>query len=682
MNTRYTMCPMNCHPTYCGMKVSVDETGEVHIISNRDHPESKGFLCQRGRNVHEIIDHPRRILHPLQRNSRESAWVQSNWDTIMERLGENLRRPERSAIWMGHGAVVSDVNRPLLFHFADTLGIKIWNPAVVCWGAGAYGLAATGVVETNTKEDVAANAEFILMWGWNVASQPTSAPFVVQAKKRGAQVTAVDCRRSEVQQIADEVLLVKPDSDAALALSMAHVIIREGYLNREFIKKHTVGFDEFAESIESYSPAWASKVTGLSERQIVELAKQYALSPASIIFMGASSMFKGQNGWLASRAIACLPALTGHVGKPGAGFGPRHRGFVKALDYAGLGPVPPSRESLPSHMENMLRVLQSGEIDTLFLFGTNFLSSFADARRVEAALTHVKCIVAHDIVMSRTMKQVADIVLPGTVWIEELGLKATDTYVYLMDKVREPVGQARSIADILSERLGNPQASFQTQKDVVNQLLKGLGKDITADSLRENGGKWPRQAESVGHSSLLFHTPSRKIEFASDLLESFGLARLPVPQFHRSHKTNQEERYPLSLRTGRSGTAFHSFYDEGRMLAKVYERERTPVLWLNTNDANARHIEDGMDVEIFNEKSSFQAKAFVSNSIIEGAVWIRDGWFGINHLTDGISPLPVTASEGLLPIQMPGGVKRIPGGQSSYVAKVDVRLSAPWTVMK
>lgn len=671
------MCPMNCHPTYCGMKVSKDDQNQITITSNPDHPESKGFLCQRGRNVHEINDHPSRLLVPQRRNNRSSEWIHTTWETVFGLLADKFKQPERIAVWMGHGAVVSDLNRPLLFHFAHTLGIRVWNPAVVCWAAGAYGLAATGIVETNTKEDVAANSDFILLWGWNPVSQPTTAPFIVEAKKRGAKVIAIDCRLSEAKQIADQMIMINPDSDAALALAMCHVMIRDGYINREFIEKNTIGFEEFTASVQSFTPEWASTITGVSANDIAELARQYALSPASVILMGASSMFKGQNGWYASRAIACLPALTGQVGKPGTGFGPRHRGFVKALDYAAITPHIPPKNEVSSHMEEIIKTLESGEIDTLFLFGTNLLSSFADAKRVEAALVNVHCIIAHDIVINQTMKKVADIVLPGTTWIEELGIKSTDTYVYLMDQIREPTGEARSISFILSDlasRLDQPDAApFQTQEEAINMLLKGLGSDITVTTLRENGGQWSRKAEPVGHSNLVFHTPSKKIEFVSDLLTTLGLPSLPIPQFDSNDTMKEKEPYPLILRTGRSGTAFHSFYDEGRMLSKVHQREPIAVVWVNTHDANARGIDDGVDVEIYNQKSVFPAKAYVSEAVVKGVLWMRDGWFGINHLTEEKSPIPPHASEGLLPIQMPGGRKQIPGGQSSYIAMVNVR---------
>ncbi len=202
-----------------------------------------------------------------------------------------------------------------------------------------------------------------------------------------------------------------------------------------------------------------------------------------MILMGGSSLFKGQSGWLISRAIACLPALTGHVGKPGTGFGPRHRGFVQARNYAGFPGAPPVAQHVSSHMEEMVRVLESGDIDTLFLFGTNFLSSFADAARVEAALSHVECVVAHDLVLNQTMQRVADIALPAAVWVEEVGLKATDTYVYLMDQIREPAGESRSVSAILStlaSRLRLPQAvPFASQEEGLNQMLQGIGPEVT-----------------------------------------------------------------------------------------------------------------------------------------------------------------------------------------------------------
>ncbi len=681
MQEQFTMCPMNCHPTYCGMTATVTDAGDINLSPNRNHPESKGFLCQRGHSVQEIINHSARLLRPLQRNDRKGEWQPRNWDPLMDDLAKRLARPERVAIWMGHGAVVSDLNRPLLFHFAHTFGITVWDPAVVCWAAGAFGLAATGIVETNTKEDMAQHAECILLWGWNVVSQPTTGPYLMEAKKRGATLVAIDCRQSETAKIADEVLLIHPDTDAALALAMAHVLVRDGYVNRDFVEHWTTGYEEFAQSLHGYSPAWAAQVTGVPEPRIVELARQYATSSAAMILMGGSSLFKGQSGWLISRAIACLPALTGHVGKPGTGFGSRHRGFVQARNYSGFPGALPVAQHVSSHMEEIVRVLESGDIDTLFLFGTNFLSSFADAARVETALSHVECVVAHDLVLNQTMQRVADIALPATVWVEEVGLKATDMYVYLMDQIREPAGEARSVSAILStlaSRLHLPQAvPFASQEEGLNQMLQGIGPEVTVNALRANGGQWSRQAEPVGHARLVFHTPSQKIEFASDLLESLGLPRLPVPQLASAPPPESRELYPLDLRTGRSGLAFHSFYDEGKMLSKLHQREPEPVVWIHTQDAMDRNIVDGADVEVYNEKSAFRAKAFVSSRIVPGAIWVRDGWFGINQLTDGSSPLSVQASEGLLPITMPGAYKRIPGGQATYRAMVNVRMRLP-----
>src|SRR5437763_9660270 len=103
-----------------------------------------------------------------------------------------------------------------------------------------------------------------------------------------------------------------------------HVIIGEGRHDRDFVSRHTVGFEALAEHVRRYSPAWAASVTGLAPERIIALARRYATTRPAMIVIGGSSMHKGANGWQGGRAIACLPALTGSFGVPGGGFGPRH----------------------------------------------------------------------------------------------------------------------------------------------------------------------------------------------------------------------------------------------------------------------------------------------------------------------------------------------------------------------
>ena len=121
---------------------------------------------------------------------------------------------------------------------------------MICWGLGAFGLGLTGILETNTKEDMGANSAMILLWGANLASQPNTARHLVAAKRRGAHVVTIDVRRTEAAAQSHETFVIRPGTDAALALGMMHVIVRERLYDAEFVARNTVGFDALATHVE------------------------------------------------------------------------------------------------------------------------------------------------------------------------------------------------------------------------------------------------------------------------------------------------------------------------------------------------------------------------------------------------------------------------------------------------
>jgi anaerobic selenocysteine-containing dehydrogenase len=420
-HTVTTMCPMNCHPTFCGMRVTVDGERVLAVEGDPENPDSRGFLCVRGRAAHEIRDNPRRLLTPMRRVGPRGSdqWEAISWDAAIDIIADAIGRTDRdrAGIWMGHGVSVTAVARPLIMRFAHLAGMQVWNPAMICWALGAYGLGLVGVLECNTKEDMAANSRTILMWGANLASQPTTAPHLVAARRRGARVIAIDCRRAEAARHADETLLIRPGTDAALALAMANVIIAEGLADQAFLDRHTVGHAEFAAHVADLTPEWAAPITGLDAAAIRDLARRYATETPAMIVLGGSSLFKHRHGWEAARAIACLPALTGQLGLPGAGFGPRHRGFTRGAGYAALEAADrrPPGSYVPSHMPSIARALEDGKLDVLLLLGTNMLSSFADTGAVERGLARTGLVVAMDIFSSETVRRAADLVLPGTI---------------------------------------------------------------------------------------------------------------------------------------------------------------------------------------------------------------------------------------------------------------------------
>src|SRR5689334_453531 len=206
--------------------------------------------------------------------------------------------PEASGLWAGHGGFTpgSTVTVQMMQRFANIYGWQNWHPAMICWGFGAFGVGLTGALKVNTKEDMAENSNMVVLWGANIASQPNTARCIVAARRRGARIVTIDVRRSEAAAQSDEVLLIRPGSDAALALAVMHVIIAEGLHDRAFVDAHTSGFAELSAHVTACTPAWAAAQTGLGADQIVAFARSYASTRPAMILIGGSSMHKGDNG--------------------------------------------------------------------------------------------------------------------------------------------------------------------------------------------------------------------------------------------------------------------------------------------------------------------------------------------------------------------------------------------------
>ncbi|HWA12121.1 MAG TPA: molybdopterin-dependent oxidoreductase [Burkholderiales bacterium] len=665
-----TMCPMNCHPTLCGMLAEVKEGRLVGVKGDESNPDSRGFLCIRGQASREVIDNPARLLHPLVRDRRSDPFRRASWDEAFERIVGGMDVPEAVGFWAGHGIFTTSygtrIGAQLLARFANFHGSHYWNPTMVCWGLGAFGLGLTGLLETNTKEDMGEHSALILLWAANLASQPNTARHVLAARRRGAHVVTIDVRRTQAAAKSDDVLIVRPGTDGALALAMAHVICGERLHDADFVARHTTGFDALAAHVKAFTPQWAAQVTGVAAERIVDLARRYAGTRPAMIVLGGSSMHKGANGWQAGRAIACLPALTGNVGVPGGGFGPRHG---SAAHGRGLGSIIESgrrqrRQPVPSQMPAVTEALRDGRIRTLFLMGTNMLSSYAGAGEVAQGLERTSLVVSHDLFLNDTARQYADIVLPGTAWLEELGCKMTHTHLYLMERALAPPGETRSLYAFikeLAERVGlegfHPWASEEAMVDAI--LDDPCTGHATVAALRAEGGIRALNVSHVANPTLEFETPSRKIEFVSEQARRLGLPALPACD---PGEAGAGTAHPLVLTQGRTMTHFHSFYNNGRELPTLARREAQPTLWISPEDAAARSLRDGAAIRIYNERGDLAARAHVTDKIPPGTVWMRDGWPGLNGLTDGAAVLPDEAVE----------LFGFSAGQATYDARVEV----------
>ena len=665
-----TMCPMNCHPTLCGMLVDVEDGRLVETRGDKENPDSRGFLCVRGQAAHEIIDNPQRLLYPMVRETRGTDdWRRVSWDEALERIVNGFRAVGREAVglWPGHGALANDygtfAHAELALRFGNMYGCQWWNPAMICWGLGGFGLGLTGTLEANTKEDMGKHSDLIILWGANIASQPNTGRHISAAKRRGAKVIAIDVRVSEACRLADEYFIVKPGTDAAFALAMMHVIIAEDKHDKEFIDNHTLGFTQLQEHVKSFTPGWAEAITGVDADRISGFARDYAATERAMILLGGSSIYKDQNGWQASRAVSCLPPLTGKSGKPGSGLGPRHaamsHGF--ATQHILNFEARPPGDYIPNQMSTILDAIAAGRIRAFLLLGTNMLSSYADATRMEQGLAQMDMIVCHDLFMNDMSRQYADIMLPATAWLEDTGVKGTQTHLYLMEQALAPAGEARSMTALikdLAERLEidgfYPWESGNGHIDAV--LDHPSTGHVSVASLRAQGGIGELNISHVAYIDHRYATPSGKVEFYSEQAAQHGLPALP------DYQARPASGFPLELRNGRMLTHFHAFYDHGRALPSIDKLEDGPTLWISNTDATERGLTSGMSIRIHNERGECDALARVTDDIPPGTVWMHDGWPGFNYLTSGGKCIPDSAVN-MFPFST---------GQAAYDARVEV----------
>jgi anaerobic selenocysteine-containing dehydrogenase len=220
-------------------------------------------------------------------------------------------------------------------------------------------------------------------------------------------------------------------------------------------------------------------------------------------------------------------------GLPGGGLGPRHGAQSAGLRNLNAHGTRPPGNYIPNQMPDMTEALSNGRLKVLFLLGTNMLSSFADAGHVADGLDKADLVVCVDLFMNETARRFADVVLPGTAWLEELGFKVTNTHLYLMERAVEREGETRAIHEILrslanSLGLANffPWGSVEEVLDAI--LDHPTTGHATLASLRAAGGFLPLKVSHVAYADRNFDSPSGKIEFYSSQADKLGLPPLPM----------------------------------------------------------------------------------------------------------------------------------------------------------
>jgi anaerobic dimethyl sulfoxide reductase subunit A len=552
------------------------------------------------------------------------------------------------------------------------------------WGAPSYegplfaSMATYGTIRTGNSRDDLLNSRLVILWGWNPANtiwDPETTFTLARVREKGIKMVAVDPRYTDTAAtFAHQWIPIRPGTDAAMLIAMAHVIIAEGLTDNAFIDKYTVGFDRYKDYVLGRedgvpkTPQWAEAITTVPAGTIVGLAREYARSKPAALIAGWGPA-RAAGGEQYSRAANVLTAITGNIGIRG-GYA---AGFMRAYSsretasgsHGSRNPVekgaPPRKNSLhrlrggtnPNsarvHSAKIFDAILRGrgggypaDLKMAYVVASNFINQFPNTRRGVEAFKSLEFVVVHEQFMTPTAK-LGDIVLPVNTFMERSDIAppwlGSPYYIYL-NKAIDSLYESKSdleIARELSKRLGLPPGLLDMSEDEILRAIAGSRDDITDyDQMKRDGVykiKLPEPVVSFREQiedpeTHPFPTLSGKIEiYCQHMAEMEDPLLPPIPKYlehPEGYRSPVAARYPLQLLTTHYKTRAHSTWHNVPWMREIEPHS----VWINPADAEERGIRDKDLVDVFNDRGRIRIPARVTERIMPGVVNVSQGaWY-------------------------------------------------------
>jgi anaerobic selenocysteine-containing dehydrogenase len=645
-----TACPRNCYST-CTMKVHL-ENGRLRRIE--PHPDNRAApegVCLKGLSYVERVTAPGRILYPLERAPNAGTFRRTSWDSALDRIAEKLTALKRdpgpqSVLYYAASGTKGLLNR-LGGAFWRLYGGYTTTYGDLCWPAGLEASRLTLGKNIHSAPWDLASARLIVLWGKNAAETNIhQTRFIDEAQSKGAKLVVVDPRRTASADRADLLIQCRPGSDGALALAVAHALIRDGSVDREFIERHVLGYEAFEKLVRDFTPERAAEITEVPASYIERLADLFtAYRPATI--SAGYGMQRYTNSGQTMRAILALLALTGNFGRPGAGW--QFANLQTSIFDEVKDPVafyPPEKPDgvvrvsiSTARLGRDMLAQRDPELKMLWVERGNPVTQNPETHTVLEAIRKLDFIVVVEQFLTDTARE-ADVILPAKTMFEQSDVIGAywHPYIQLKQKVLEPPGEVKPESEIyrlLAERLGFPgeaiESTFPGASDgaVEAWLAKRLAPfpALTLDRLREGPVLAPGH-EEIAFADLVFPTPSGKIELRSEeAARRWGVDPLPAhvePAESVRRDSAESRKYPLYLMTPNTKNRIHSQFNNLRMIRAVSPK---PVADMHPDDMRERGIAPGDEVRVFNDRGQLTLEARADHGIRRGCVSVTNGWW-------------------------------------------------------
>ncbi|MFN0098589.1 MAG: molybdopterin-dependent oxidoreductase [Gemmatimonadaceae bacterium] len=644
-------CPHDC-PDTCATLVTVQDGRATRIQGDPEHPFTQGFLCTKVNRYLERTYHAERVLRPLKRvgPKGEGAFVEASWDEALDAIATQLNEIRRSSDgpqailpYSYAGTMGMLQGESMDRRFFHVLGASLLD-RTICATAGMMGMRMTVGASIGADAEAIVDSDLIILWGTNtLTSNPHLWPKVLEARAKGTPVLCIDPIRTRTAEQCDEWIAIRPGTDAALALGLMHVIFRDGLEDKDYLVRHTLGEAELRARAATFPPSRVAQITGLDADRIVSLARQYARSKNAFIRLNYG-LQRHAGGAMAVRAIACLPAVTGHWRHPGGGVqlsSSANFAFNKAsVQRPDL--IPPGTRTINmALLGQALNAADGGvggpKVRAMIVYNSNPASIAPDYLQVIKGLKREDLFTVVLEHFRTDTCDYADWVLPATTQLEHLDVHWSYGHLYasLNTPAIAPMGEALPNTEIfrrIAARMGLDDPCLKDDDEtLLRQSLETNDtrmSTVTVDSLRANG--WARLNVPKSYAPFAdggFHTPSGKCEFYSERMKSMGLD--PVPNFTPPYEFPENvpdlaAKYPITL----ISSPAHQFLNSTFVNVGPLQRAaREPEIALHPKDAERRGIPEGAMVVVENDRGHFEARARVREGIREGVAWAPGIWW-------------------------------------------------------
>ena len=616
----------------CGMFIGVKDGRAVSVRGNPDHPVNRGMLCPKGLSEHHTIGTDNRARYPLLRRGRSMERV--SWDDALTTMATRFRDVQARH---GAGAVgVISTGQLVTEEFYTMgklmqLGLGTSNydgNTTLCMATAVQGYKRSfgsdgppGAYEDLERADV------VLLIGANIAENHPILCWRLRSNP-GTTLIVVDPRVTKTAMMADLHLPVRPRSDLALVNGLIHFVIEHNLVDREYIERHTTGFEALRESVREYTPERVAEITGLTPELVCRTAWTYARAGAAFIgwTMGVNHSTKGTE---TVNAINNLALITGNIGRVGAApfsitgqcnaMGTREAGFASIMpgyrkfedekdrqELATLWNVPveriPTKRGLA--YPDIIEAALEKKIRALWIIATNPIVSFPNLKALQQALEGLEFLVVQDGYHPTPTSEYAHLMLPAAMWGEKEGTYTnSERRVSKVNRAVAPPGEAKSDFDIFLQFAGvlgvrdelfpgwsKPADAFEEWKRVsAGRLCDYSG--ITYKAIEQHGGvQWPFPAGATNPGE------TRRLYAEGGFRTDDGRARL-IPVAWEPFPEQPNDEFPFVLNTGRTVEHWHTRTKTGKV--PILER-LSPHAWVEMNPRDARGLrlrpQDRVDV--------------------------------------------------------------------------------------